>query len=1121
MKRILIPLLWALIASTSYAQTNDEKAVFDLLKKNSAALGLSDNDIANSVVTTSYIITNTNIRMVYLQQTYKGLPVFNKLNVLAFRDGKPVSVAGERVASMEKVAIPENGIPVVAAPAAVLTAIRESNVSFGQNIQPVSVTDNGRNVQFGDLGISYNGITASLMWVPDATGKVQLAWQVYISPKNSHDHWLIRISANNNTVINKNNLVVTCSWDKKEQTGQCNDNMEKAHIHHIPAPAQQQKNQMPFIINGATYNVIPFPSESPIHPGGTPANRTDPWLLSPAGSNATTLKWHSNGTTDYTTTRGNNVFAYEDTDGNNAGGVTATSSTSDPLTFNNAYNFTLAPNGGTNQQSAIVNLFYWNNIIHDVSYLYGFDEVSGNYQTNNQGRGGLGNDAVLAEAQDGSDMNNARFFSFADGTAGRMEMYLWNAPNPDRDGDLDNGIILHEYTHGISTRFTGGPANPSCLANDEQMGEGWSDYFALMITQDWATSVATDGFNNPRGIATYALNQPTTGVGIRQYPYTTNMAVNPHTYTNVATAAIPHGIGSIWCAMLWDMTWNMIQMDGITTDIYNAGGTGGNVRALKLVTEGMRLQPCSPGFVDGRNAILRADTLFFGARYSCAIWDAFARRGVGINASQGLSTSRSDQTADFTIPVFNLGHTQNVSQQAENQDITYTESTRALCQAIANYKVVDTLPTNVTYVSGGTYNAGDRTVTFSGINLAMGASRNDNFTVKVNAGSYFAPTQHINEQVTGATIPASWAATSTTANVWAVSSAQSASPPNSFFTPDAAIASEQILATTGSYAISGLTTLSFQHRYITEVNWDGGVVEISTNGGGAWSDLGNFITNNGYSGTLGTGSALGGRKAFTGNSGAAFITTTIDLSSFRGQSIRLRFRFASDVNTGGTGWYVDNINLISEAAVIMKANLFNSSNVLQGSKEVAAKITLAVVPLRLVSFGGFLDNNDARLQWITENENGMRMFEVERNFDGASFTSIKQVDAANRSTRTEYNAVDANITAQSNTGVVYYRLKMIDRNGEISYSRIVKINLGKNAVLSIAPNPVKDQLMLTGFTDNRRYEAVITDVTGKIVISTIVSAVDNTINTAMLEKGMYVLQVRNSGDRNVYRFIKD
>jgi hypothetical protein len=50
------------------------------------------------------------------------------------------------------------------------------------------------------------------------------------------------------------------------------------------------------------------------------------------------------------------------------------------------------------------------------------------------------------------------------------------------DGDFDNGIIAHEYAHGISNRLTGGPSNSGCLGNAEQMGEGWSDFFSLIMS---------------------------------------------------------------------------------------------------------------------------------------------------------------------------------------------------------------------------------------------------------------------------------------------------------------------------------------------------------------------------------------------------------------------------------------------------------------------------------------------------------------------------------------------------------------------------------------------------------------------------------------------------------------
>ena len=66
----------------------------------------------------------------------------------------------------------------------------------------------------------------------------------------------------------------------------------------------------------------------------------------------------------------------------------------------------------------------------------------------------------------------------------RMQMFVWTSPNPDRDGDLDAGIVVHEYGHGISNRLVGGPANVNCLTNRQQPGEGLSDWWALAYTAE-------------------------------------------------------------------------------------------------------------------------------------------------------------------------------------------------------------------------------------------------------------------------------------------------------------------------------------------------------------------------------------------------------------------------------------------------------------------------------------------------------------------------------------------------------------------------------------------------------------------------------------------------------------
>ena len=214
------------------------------------------------------------------------------------------------------------------------------------------------------------------------------------------------------------------------------------------------------------------------------------------------------------------------------------------------------------------------------------------------------------------------------------------------DGDFDNGIIAHEYGHGLSIRMTGGPSNGGCLGNDEQMGEGWSDYVGLMLTMK-----ESDLPGDIRGIGTFAINQSISGNGIRPAPYSTDFAVNPFTYarSNNSNISVPHGVGFIWATVLWEMTWDLIQEYGFEPDFYH--GNGGNNIAMHLVTEGMKLQPCNPGMIDGRDAILLADEIFYGGANRCLIWSAFARRGFGASASQGSSFNRFDQVEAFDIPI--------------------------------------------------------------------------------------------------------------------------------------------------------------------------------------------------------------------------------------------------------------------------------------------------------------------------------------------------------------------------------------------------------------------------------------------------------------------------------------
>jgi len=281
--------------------------------------------------------------------------------------------------------------------------------------------------------------------------------------------------------------------------------------------------------------------------------------------------------------------------------------------------------------------------------MYGFNERSGNFQQNNFGKGGRGGDAVIANAQDGAGYNNANFATPPDGYPGKMRMYVWNTAEPYRDGDLENGIITHEYAHGMSTRLTGGPANSNCLAFGESggMGEGWGDMLATLIRMRRNYTRKTDF-----SMGSYAAGQQK---GIRKFLYSTHMETNPSTYSFIRKPAYSgvHAKGEVWAVMLYEVYWNLVEKHGFSEDLFNPGSSdpdlpdakspAGNVMFLQLIIDGMKFQPCMPSFVDARDAILEADEANFGGNNVCEIWRGFAKRGLGVKAKKGGKE-------DFTLP---------------------------------------------------------------------------------------------------------------------------------------------------------------------------------------------------------------------------------------------------------------------------------------------------------------------------------------------------------------------------------------------------------------------------------------------------------------------------------------
>jgi extracellular elastinolytic metalloproteinase len=761
----------------TFSQNSNEPSenvtlILDYLKERKSNLSFQDKDIEQLIVTNEYFSKSTGLEHVYVNQTFEGVKIFNAISSVTIKDGGVVYFSNRFLSNIE--AKVNSFSPTQSPVLAIQTLVRHFELG---NVQDLIQIERDQNVyKFSDGGISQREIPIELVYVK-VDESLKLAWSLIIYNKDNSHWWSARIDALSNEIIEVNDLILSCAFEK--------DHSETDHgtkqLDFISATSASKS----MLVDGASYNVYALPTESPNH-----GDRQI--VTNPASVMASPFGWHDvDGVSgaDFTITRGNNVWAKEDFDGSNSNaGLTAEGTSS--LNFNFSLDFNSSPLAY--QEAAITNLFYLNNMMHDIWYSHGFDESAGNFQANNYGNLGVDDDFVFADAQDGSRFNNANFGTPPDGFNPRMQMFLWSPPGgqtsdlaiiqngslagdyivvganfgasltetpitsnlvaaidttidfldicepitnaaqltgniailrrgdcqfggkvlavenagavaaiivnsldeppfemdggavgdavtipsvmigqsagealitalangesiittllgPDItdfiDGDFDNVIIAHEYGHGISSRITGGPFTTDCLFNAEQMGEGWSDWFGLMVTMK-----ATDTAADARGVGTFARSQPITGVGIRPRRYSPDFAINELTYgiSNNTNLSQPHGIGSLWATMLWDLTWVYIDKYGFDSDLYN--GDGGNNKIMKLVIEGLKLQPCSPGFVDGRDAILAADMLTTGGADQCIIWQVFAARGLGFNANQGDSNSRIDQIENFSMP---------------------------------------------------------------------------------------------------------------------------------------------------------------------------------------------------------------------------------------------------------------------------------------------------------------------------------------------------------------------------------------------------------------------------------------------------------------------------------------
>ncbi|MFT5512859.1 MAG: extracellular elastinolytic metalloproteinase [Bacteroidia bacterium] len=1037
-KKYYLTAALSLLINTAFGQFISTKTE-SVKQQFVSEFNLLHDDVKDLEVTDDYIDQFTGFNHIYVRQQVDHKPVFNLVaNAVVIQD-KVVYVSKGFQANLNALQIDKAF--TISAEAALSKFSKSLNTSEFEEFD-FNLIQHGSSLIWEDTSVSDIPvkIEQGFYLIQNA---IKSCYFIQLYTQQPEHMWYAYVSASSGETIFKSDLIVRCSFDSHNDCAHNNDLVTfRPDVAEVTETTKTQAD--------ARYQVFNYPIESPSH-----GNRTV--VDDPADTAASPYGWHDvNGAigNEFTTTRGNNVWAQEDKNANNGTGYSVEGGSG--LVF--AADFSTASSAANYLDASIINLFYWNNLMHDVWYLYGFDEVSGNFQENNYNNGGNASDHVFADAQDGSGTNNANFNPLVDGQNPRMQMFLWgngstiedyfqidvpasiankygaapaviggdlttspikgelimaddgtangsegcnalinnaalsgniavfdrgncsfvskfqkaqdagaigiivinnvaSAPINMRgtvtgltipgimisqangatikarmaseqvvgsmydssrvegnftDSDFDNGVIAHEYTHGISTRLTGGPSNSTCLQSNryqEQMGEGWSDFLGLIMTQH-----KDDTPEKRRGIGTYLRGQSTNGGGIRPYPYSTSFAVNPSTYDYIKNTqfTVPHGVGSVWCTMLWDLHWAFINEHGYDEDIYR--GTGGNNIMMRLVLEAMKLQPCGPGFVDGRDAILRADEFINGGENKKLIWTAFAKRGLGYSADQGTSASRADGVEAFDLPPFvdNYSVHKTGAKSAEsNETIEYTiKVVNRGGVDLPTIEVYDSLGDEAVFVTSDgrcnmNINPANNTFLFTISDLKAGDSVECGYTVKVDkeAGGKLVWIDDVEQNT------ANWIATIDDGSIrWLRTQTESNSGFFSWFIQDIGQSSDGWIENTFDLTELANPNLIFSHFYATEGGNDGGVVEILVNGD--WIDLGMNMTMNGYNATIDPNntSRISGRPAFSGNSNG-FVQTIIDLSFYQGNVVNIRFRMVSDPAVGSKGWYIDDIAL--------------------------------------------------------------------------------------------------------------------------------------------------------------------------------------------------------------------
>ncbi len=558
-------------------------------------LGLSASDVANLQITRDHVLPDTGTHVLRFVQTFEGLSAGRggTLGVAVRQDGSVLSYTGE------------TSRKTTMASTFSLSATEALVKAAGLLAPGVSFTPTQSGTQAG-YTVFAAGPFAAASYVkkvafPTADG-ARAAYSV-LFVKKLDEAWQVVIDASTGTQLYRQNLV------QHETSG------GTIYPNYPGAP------------KGGSPEHVSFDATAE-----SPNGYVDPTGLTGVG----------------VTTFGNNANAHA----NWSNFIGPVDQGPRPVSPTSQFDYRYADYWGSSQCDAVsyqkdvdpatTNLFWHHNRIHDEYYRLGFTEDAGNFQVDNFGKGGVPGDAIQGLVQAGAvsggsptytGRDNAYMLTLPDGIAPWSGMFLWEPINdafegPCADGDLDAGVIQHEYSHGLSNRYVGTEDGSLGTHQSGSMGEGWGDWYALDYLH-------RNGYQDDSVLGAYVTGNHNRG--IRNWAYSDN----PTTFGDIGYDLVGpevHADGEIWTATLWQMRQALVAKYGeqLGSDI-----------SEHIVTDAMPLSPNDPSMLDERTAIMLALDNRYHARTDFGslvdtVYSVFAKRGMGVSATN--VTSENDPT---------------------------------------------------------------------------------------------------------------------------------------------------------------------------------------------------------------------------------------------------------------------------------------------------------------------------------------------------------------------------------------------------------------------------------------------------------------------------------------------